>query len=63
MKSVAAKIIGGRKEEESDESMELIAEQQKEIKEGILKWETVIARITNTMVQGTATNSSSSSFS
>lgn len=41
--------MGGRKKEESEESMKLTVE-QKEIKEGILKWETVIARITITMV-------------
>ncbi|CAE6072417.1 unnamed protein product [Arabidopsis arenosa] len=58
MKSVAAKIMGGRKKEESEETMKLTAEQQKEIKEGILKWETIITRITNTMVMST-TNSAS----
>lgn len=55
------KTMGGGKKEESEESMKLTAEQQKEIKEGILKWETVIAGITNTMVKGTATNASFSS--
>ena len=49
MKYVGDKIMGGRKKEESEESMKLTVE-QKEIKEGILKWETVIARITITMV-------------
>ncbi|KAL0827927.1 hypothetical protein Bca101_051605 [Brassica carinata] len=53
--------VAARKKEESKESMKLTAKQKKEIKEGILKWETVIARITNTMVQGTPTNSSFSS--
>ncbi|CAL9242639.1 unnamed protein product [Arabidopsis halleri] len=38
--------------------MKLTTQQQKEIKEGILKWETVITRITNTIVVST-TNSSS----
>ncbi|KAG7533407.1 hypothetical protein ISN45_Aa08g010420, partial [Arabidopsis thaliana x Arabidopsis arenosa] len=58
MRSVAGKIIGGCKKEESEKSMKLTAQQQKEIKEGILKWETVITRITNTIVVST-TNSSS----
>ncbi|KAG7537106.1 hypothetical protein ISN44_As13g010280 [Arabidopsis suecica] len=57
-RSVAGKIIGGRKKEEGEESMKLTTQQQKEIKEGILKWETVITRITNTIVVST-TNSSS----
>jgi len=60
MKSVAAKIMGGRKKEENEETMTLTAEQQKEIKEGILKWETIITRITNTMVSSTTTSASSS---
>ncbi|KAH0899758.1 LOW QUALITY PROTEIN: hypothetical protein HID58_049326 [Brassica napus] len=58
------KLRAYAKKEESEESMKLIAEQQRERERdqrGILKWETVIARITNTMVQGTATNSSFSS--
>ncbi|ESQ32575.1 hypothetical protein EUTSA_v10004155mg [Eutrema salsugineum] len=59
MKSLAGKIMGARKKEESEESMKLTAEQQKEIKEGILKWETVIARITNTMLQSTGSSSAS----
>lgn len=59
MKSLAGKIMGSRKKDENEESMKLTAEQQKEIKEGILKWETIITRITNTMVLST-TNSSSS---
>ncbi|CAF1920490.1 unnamed protein product [Brassica oleracea var. botrytis] len=56
--------VAASSKEESEESMKLIAEQQRERERdqrGILKWETVIARITNTMVQGTATNSSFSS--
>ncbi|VVA93080.1 unnamed protein product [Arabis nemorensis] len=58
MKSLAGRIMGSRKKDENEESMKLTAEQQKEIKEGILKWETVITQIANTMVQST-TNSSS----
>ncbi|CAA0384030.1 unnamed protein product [Arabidopsis thaliana] len=60
MRFLATKIVGSRKKEESEESMKLTAEQQKEIKEGILRWETIITRITNTMVSST-TNSASSS--
>jgi len=52
--------MGGRKKEENEETMTLTAEQQKEIKEGILKWETIITRITNTMVSSTSTSASSS---
>lgn len=38
--------MGGRKKEESEEeSMKPTAEQQKEIKERILKWETMIAQM------------------
>ncbi|AEE77492.1 unnamed protein product [Arabidopsis thaliana] len=59
MRFLATKIVGSRKKEESEESMKLTAEQQKEIKEGILRWETIITRITNTMVSST-TNSASS---
>ncbi|XP_010425691.1 PREDICTED: uncharacterized protein LOC104710740 [Camelina sativa] len=59
MKSVAAKIMGGRRQEESEDTMKLTAEQQKEIKEGILKWETIITRITNTMVMSSSNSSSS----
>ncbi|XP_010425660.1 PREDICTED: mucin-22-like [Camelina sativa] len=59
MRFVATKILGSRKKEESEESMKLSAEQQKEIKEGILRWETIIARITNTMITSTTDSSSS----
>ncbi|XP_010502880.1 PREDICTED: mediator of RNA polymerase II transcription subunit 1-like [Camelina sativa] len=59
MRFVATKILGSRKKEESEESMKLSAEQQKEIKEGILRWETIIARITNTMITSTKDSSSS----
>jgi len=38
MRTEAGKIIGSRKKEESEESMKLAAQHQKEIKEGILKW-------------------------
>ncbi|EOA25243.1 hypothetical protein CARUB_v10018557mg [Capsella rubella] len=59
MKSVAAKIMGGRRKDESEDTMKLTVEQQKEIKEGILKWETVITKITNTMVMSSSNSSSS----
>ncbi|CAH8267091.1 unnamed protein product [Arabidopsis lyrata] len=59
MRFLAAKIMGSRKKDESEESMKLTAEQQKEINEGILRWETIIARITNTMVMSTKNSSSS----
>ncbi|CAA7062356.1 unnamed protein product [Microthlaspi erraticum] len=60
MKTLAGKILGGRKKDETEDTMKLTAEQQKEIKEGILKWETVIAKVTTTMVQSTTTSSSAS---
>ncbi|KAG7563938.1 hypothetical protein ISN44_As10g006930 [Arabidopsis suecica] len=59
MRFLAAKIVGARKKDESEESMKLTAEQQKEINEGILRWETIITRITNTMVMSTKNSSSS----
>ncbi|KAL0798747.1 hypothetical protein Bca101_053922 [Brassica carinata] len=55
MKSLAGRILGGRKKEEK-ETTTLTPEQLKEIKDGILKWQTVIVKITNTMVVSTTTN-------
>ncbi|XP_023638983.1 uncharacterized protein LOC17885727 [Capsella rubella] len=59
MRFVAAKILGSRKKDENEDTMKLTAEQQKEIKEGIIRWETIITRITNTMVMSTKNSSSS----
>ncbi|CAG7864264.1 unnamed protein product [Brassica rapa] len=52
MKSLAGRILGGRKKEEKATTT-LTPEQLKEIKDGILKWQTVIVKITNTMVVST----------
>nr|ABU90830.1 pollen-expressed protein MF10 [Brassica rapa subsp. oleifera] len=52
MKSLAGRILGGRKKEENATTT-LTPEQLKEIKDGILKWQTVIVKITNTMVVST----------
>ncbi|KAL0790595.1 hypothetical protein Bca101_006841 [Brassica carinata] len=49
MKSLAGRILGGRKKEEK-ETTTLTPEQLKEIKDGILKWQTVIVKVANTMV-------------
>ncbi|KAF8105823.1 hypothetical protein N665_0155s0038 [Sinapis alba] len=54
MKTLAGKIVGGRKKEEK-ETTALTPEQVKEIKDGILKWQTVIVKIANTMVVSTKT--------
>ncbi|CAN6882193.1 unnamed protein product [Brassica oleracea] len=61
MKSLAGRILGGRKKEEKATTT-LTPEQLKEIKDGILKWQTVIVKITNTMVVST-TNSEGSAGS
>ncbi|KAF8097666.1 hypothetical protein N665_0284s0031 [Sinapis alba] len=58
MKSLAGRILGGRKKEEK-ETTTLTPAQLKEIKDGILKWQTVIVKIANTMVVST-TNSQGS---
>ncbi|CAG7899043.1 unnamed protein product [Brassica rapa] len=58
MKSLAGRILGGRKKEEK-ETTTLTPEQLKEIKDGILKWQTVIVKITNTMVVSTTNNEGS----
>ncbi|KAJ4916899.1 hypothetical protein Rs2_02449 [Raphanus sativus] len=58
MKSLAGRILGGRKKEEKATTA-LTAEQLKEIKDGILKWQTTIVKITNTMVVSTSTSESS----
>ncbi|CAN6824674.1 unnamed protein product [Brassica oleracea] len=55
MKSLAGRILGGRKKEEK-ETTTLTPEQLKEIKDGILKWQTVIVKVANTMVVSTTTN-------
>ncbi|XP_018451348.2 uncharacterized protein LOC108822701 [Raphanus sativus] len=60
MKSLAGRILGGRKKEEKATTA-LTAEQLKEIKDGILKWQTTIVKITNTMVVSTTTSESSES--
>ncbi|CAH8338674.1 unnamed protein product [Eruca vesicaria subsp. sativa] len=52
LKTLGGKILGGRKKEEKEA---LTPEQLKEIKDGILKWQTVITKITNTMVTTTTT--------
>ncbi|KAJ4866341.1 hypothetical protein Rs2_48461 [Raphanus sativus] len=60
MKSLAGRILGGRKKEEKATTA-LTPEQLKEIKDGILKWQTTIVKITNTMVVSTTTSESSES--
>ncbi|KAF2613586.1 hypothetical protein F2Q70_00012784, partial [Brassica cretica] len=57
-----AKILGGRKKEEK-ETTTLTVEQLKEIKDGILKWQTVIVKVANTMVVSTTTNNEGSAGS
>ncbi|KAL1204283.1 hypothetical protein V5N11_002259 [Cardamine amara subsp. amara] len=57
LRFVAAKILGGGKNDENKETMTLTAEQQKEIKEGILRWQTIMTKITNTMVVSTTSSS------
>ncbi|KAH0893799.1 hypothetical protein HID58_056228 [Brassica napus] len=59
MKSLAGRILGGRKKEEK-ETTTLTPEQLKEIKDGILKWQTVIVKVANTMVVSTTTNNEGS---
>ncbi|KAG2241424.1 hypothetical protein Bca52824_096592, partial [Brassica carinata] len=59
MKSLAGRILGGRKKEEK-ETTTLTVEQLKEIKDGILKWQTVIVKVANTMVVSTTTNNEGS---
>ena len=58
MKSLAGRILGGRKKEEK-EATTLTPQQLTEIKDGILKWQTVIVKITNTMVVSTTNNEGS----
>ncbi|CAF1709889.1 unnamed protein product [Brassica oleracea var. botrytis] len=62
MKSLAGRILGGRKKEEK-ETTTLTVEQLKEIKDGILKWQTVIVKVANTMVVSTTTNNEGSAGS
>ncbi|CAN6817174.1 unnamed protein product [Brassica oleracea] len=62
MKSLAGRILGGRKKEEK-ETTTLTPEQLKEIKDGILKWQTVIVKVANTMVVSTTTNNEGSAGS
>ena len=60
MKTLAGKILGGRKKEEKATTT-LTPVQLKEIKDGILKWQTVIVKIANTMVVSTTNNEGSDS--